>query len=92
MGAKFVGYQRIAGEKSKKTGQPYDFTKLHCIDDKNKDVVGYEPVDIMVQTDELTENVGTDFFHLKDILNSEVKFEFDFINGQPRVTGFTVKK
>lgn len=91
MGAKFIGYERIAGEKSKKTGQPYDFTKLYCIDDTNKDIVGYQPVEIFLNTEELTASVGKDFFHLPDILNSDVQFTFGFINGKPQIDGFTVK-
>lgn len=92
MGVKFVGYQRIAGEKSKKTGQPYDFVNLHCIDDSNSNVAGYEPITISVTTEELTEKVGKDLYHLADILNSEVVFNLGFVNGRPRIDGFTVKK
>ena len=61
---KVIGYQRIAGEKSKKTGQPYDYTKIYLIDNSNPDVAGYEPVEIFLSTDELKQNTGVDFMHL----------------------------
>lgn len=85
---KVVGYQRIAGEKSKKTGQPYDFTKIYLIDNSNPDVAGYEPVEISVNTDELKQNTGVDFMHLAEVVDKPVKLDFAFISGKARAIGF----
>ena len=85
---KVVGYQRIAGEKSKKTGQPYDFTKIYLIDNSNPDVAGYEPVEISVTTDELKQNTGVDFMHLAEVVDKPVKLDFAFVKGKVRAIGF----
>lgn len=85
---KVIGYQRIAGEKSKKTGQPYDFTKIYLIDNSNPDVAGYEPVEISVTTDELKQKTGVDFMHLADVVDKPVKLDFAFVSGKARAIGF----
>lgn len=85
---KVIGYQRIAGEKSKKTGQPYDYTKIYLIDNSNPDVSGYEPVEIFLSTDELKQNTGVDFLHLAEVINNPVKLDFSFVSGRPRAIGF----
>ena len=91
MSAKFIGYQRIKGDKSKKTGQPYDFTNLYCLDDSNAGCVGSEPVTISVTTEELDVHTSKDFFHLNELLNKEIVFTFGLAYGKPRINGFIPK-
>lgn len=85
---KVIGYQQIAGEKSKKTGLPYDYTKIYLIDNSNPDVAGYEPVEIFLSTNELKQNTGVDFTHLAEVVDKPVKLDFAFVKGRPCAIGF----
>lgn len=88
MSTKVIGYQRIAGERSKKTGQPYDYTKIFAIDNSNPKTAGYEPVEIFLATEDLKANTGFDFMHLGDAIDKPIKLDFSFVNGRPAATGF----
>ncbi len=85
---KVIGFQRISGEKSKKTGLPYDYTKIFCIDDSNPKTIGYEPVEIFLATEDLKANTGFDLTHLSEAVDKPIKLDFSFVNGRPAATGF----
>ncbi|MEM0174251.1 MAG: hypothetical protein QXI16_07085 [Sulfolobaceae archaeon] len=92
MSVQFIGYERIAGEKSKKTGEPFDYTKVYLLSDESDKVSGYEPMALFLSTAELQKTIGVVYNELPNILGSEVKLKFGMYNGKPNVVGFDVDK